>query len=88
MHSEFEAGDVLGGSDVAGNTCDEQIAEALVKDNFNGNAGVRATEKSRKRRLARGYLPKPHDVAVWSDALTGDEALVAGVQQVDRFLRI
>src|SRR5207302_8738712 len=50
---ELNAADLRWSDDVAGDSNDEEVAEALVKDQFRGDAGIRATEDDRERLLSR-----------------------------------
>src|SRR5437588_129144 len=50
---ELNAADLRWCDNVAGDSNDEEVAEALVKDQFRGDAGIRATEDDRERLLSR-----------------------------------
>ena len=54
VHGVFDGADLIGGGDVAGHPDHEEIADALVEDDFRGHPGVGAGEDHRQRVLALG----------------------------------
>src|SRR4029077_1019 len=50
---ELNAADLGRCDDVAGDSNDEEVAEALVEDQFRGDAGIRTTEDDCERLLSR-----------------------------------
>jgi len=50
---ELNAADLGRCDDVAGDSNDEEVAEALVEDQFRGDAGIRTTENDCERLLSR-----------------------------------
>jgi hypothetical protein len=75
---ELNAADLGRGHDVAGDSNDEEVAEALVEDQFRGDTGIRTTEDDCERLLSRDQrgttsVTRKHR----RRRLVGDEAPVA-----------
>ena len=79
---ELDAADLGGRDDVAGDADHEQVAQALVKDDFGRHPGVRTAQDDGERKLLRGQF----DAAAgcrWPSitaAGVGDEARIAVAQ--------
>ena len=56
LRGKLDAADLRRSHDVAGNADDEQVAEALIKDDFYGYPGVGTAEYDGERFLANGRL--------------------------------
>ena len=52
LNSELDAADLGGRDNVAGDANDKEVTKALVKDDFGGDARVRAAKDNRERLLA------------------------------------
>src|ERR1700722_18793263 len=59
LGSELDAADEGWGDDVAGDANDEQIAQPLIKDNFDGYTGVGTAKNGGEWLLAHGQLGTP-----------------------------
>lgn len=73
--------------DVAGVTDHEQVADALVKDDFRGDAGIGAAEDRGERFLARAHFLEAGHAPMGSVRCGGGEAAVALHQLLQRGLR-
>ena len=80
---EFEAADDVDIHEISGHAGHENVADALIEHELRRHAAIDAADDRRERRLTvGGGFHLLHQVAV--DALAGDEAFVAGLEQVDR----
>ena len=81
LGGEFNAADLGRRDDVAGDANHEQIAEALVEDDFHGHARIGTTQNGGKGLLAGREVEPAHAagdrIAV---ARIGDEALISLAQ--------
>jgi hypothetical protein len=74
-------------NDVARDADDEQIAEALIENNFRRHTRVRAAEDDRERFLPLRELVAPRGADARIALALGHEAPIALAQQVERFPR-
>ncbi len=83
---ELEAAEEVGVDDVTGDATDKDIAHALVEDDLRGRARVQAGQHHGEGELTtRGIALLVDQVAV--DGLTGDEARVSFLQNLQRRVR-
>ena len=83
---ELDASDLRRCHDVAGDTDDEQVAQALIEHDLGGDARVRAPEDNRERLLSIGQIAAmrtPHDRRMTANV--GHESLVAFAQPIECF---
>jgi hypothetical protein len=84
---EFQTTDNLWRGDIAGNSRDEQIAKALIEDDFDGDARVGATQEDREWRLQRRDFLQSLQVSVRREGFTSDETLVTFRKGKQNFIR-
>ena len=85
---EFDAADLRGRNDVAGDADDEQIAETLIEDKFSRHAGIRAAEDDRERLLPLRQRNTAHVTCRrLSRRETRREAVVPIFESAEGFLR-
>ena len=86
--SKLDAADLRRGHDIARNANDEQVAEPLVEQEFDGDARIRARDDGRKRVLSANEFGAPR-LAEGARVATfaGDEAAIAVAQALQGISR-
>lgn len=80
----FDAADLRGRNDVAGNTNDKQVAEALVKNRLDRDPGVGAGEYDGKRTLTVGHPGPVYTLRYFRGIdVAGNEAAIAIAKPIE-----
>jgi hypothetical protein len=78
--AEFEAADIFTAGHISGDACDEQISEALIEDDFNGDSGVSAAKEGGEGLLPFCQLLNSLHIPMFGQRFSGCKALIAVVQ--------
>ena len=84
----FEAGDHLGGADVAGDATDEEVTDALVEHELDRDTGVGARQHRHEwLLLGHGLLFENGQIFLERGQVSAYEARVAAHQLIERCVR-